>query len=202
MNLAEGLPDGTPKLKDHVPLEPFALRPMQRLAIYMRGLRSDELLATVSGRELYDDTPTSAGIQQSEIATNRLRRDSVIEALNLYMALFLPDFSSEELEQMAEAEDQSQHIREVIEAAWQRHLATVEDQPNAAGFRAYLEATEDENECRQYINGLHGLFAEIRIMGVTSAELAASKQLLLDPITPSNIGRDQLEQTIGLNTTG
>ena len=56
LNLAEGLPDGLPRFKDHVPLEPFALRPMARLAIYMRSLRPDELQATVQGRELYDDT--------------------------------------------------------------------------------------------------------------------------------------------------
>lgn len=204
LNLAEGLPDGLPKIKDHVPLEPFALRPMARLAIYMRSLRPDELQATVQGRELYDDTHSLTGVQprQAEIATNRLRRDSVLEALNLYMALFLPDFSTDELDQLAEAEDQSEHIRAAITAAWQRYLTTAEGQPDAAGFRAYLEATPDEDECRTYINGLHGLFAEIRIMGVTPAEMAASKQHLLSPITPSNMGRDQLEQTIDLETAG
>ncbi len=204
LNLAEGLPDGLPRFKDHVPLDPFALRPMARLAIYMRSLRPDELQATVEGRELYDDTRSLTGVQpqQSEIATNRLRRDSVIEALNLYMALFLPDFSTDELDQLAEAEDQSEHIRAAIDAAWQRYLATAEGQPDAAGFRVYLEATPDEDECRTYINGLHGLFAEIRIMGVTPAEMAASKQHLLSPITPSNMGRDQLEQTIDLETAG
>ena len=204
LNLAEGLPDGLPKFKDHVPLDPFALRPMARLAIYMRSLRPDELQATVQGRELYDDTRSLTGVQpqQPGIATNRLRRDSVLEALNLYMALFLPDLSTDELDQLAEAEDQSEHIRAAIDAAWQRCLATSEGQPDAAGFRAYLEATPDEDECRTYINGLHRLFAEIRIMGVTPAEMAASKQHLLDPITPSNMGRDQLEQTIDLETAG
>ena len=204
LNLAEGLPDGMAKIKDHVPLEPFALRPMARLAIYMRSLRPDELQATVQGRELYDDTHSLTGVQprQSVIATNRLRRDSVLETLNLYMALFLPDFSTDELDQLAEAEDQSEHIRAAIAAAWQRYLTTAEGQPDAAGFRVYLEATPDEDECRTYINGLHGLFAEIRIMGVTSAEMAASKQHLLGPITPSTMGRDQLEQTIDLETAG
>ena len=204
VNLAEGLPDGLPRFKDHVPLEPFALRPMARLAIYMRSLRPDELQATVEGRELYDDTRSLTGVQpqRSEIATNRLRRDSVLEALNLYMALFLPDLSTDELDELADAEDQSEHIRAAIDAAWQRYLATAEGQPDAAGFRAYLEATPDEDECRTYIHGLHGLFAEIRIMGVTSAEMAASKQHLLGPITPSNMGRDQLEQTIDLETAG
>ena len=76
-----GLSDSPAKIKDWVPLEPFALRPLERLAIYMRGLRPDELQSLHEGRALYNDTPNVVGtrVQRHEAATNRLRRSSVLK---------------------------------------------------------------------------------------------------------------------------
>lgn len=203
LNLAEGLPDQPAKIKDRVFLEPFALRPMERLAIYMRSLRPDELRATVEGRVLYNDTPSQAGPPPKvhQAATNRYRRASVLEVLRRYVALFLPGVPVEEIDRLAE-ENQGPHIRATIAAAWDRYDSLVEGPPDAAGFRSYLESTPDEEECLAYINGLRGLFNEVRIMGATSRELRVCKNHVLEPITPENIGQDQLEQTIEIGSVG
>ena len=126
----------------------------------------------------------------------------MLEVLNIYMALFLPDVSTEELDQLAEAEDQSDHIKETVSAAWQRYLSSAEGETDAAGFRAYLDNTPDEQECRSYILGLHGLLAEIRIMGITQTEMNLCTKAILEPITPTNMQPVQMQQIIETSSVG
>ncbi len=173
------------RIKDKVELDPFGLRALERLGIYVRPLRADELVAAAKGPHVFIDVPSQAGGPREEprIAINRLRRASVLAVVQRSETVFPEDPSERE------------HIRNTLEAAWERYSASA-DAPDPVDFRAYVESTPDEQECLVYVNGLRDLFSEMWIMGLNSAELRRSKNTVLGPVTPQNMGQDQLEQTI------
>ena len=201
-DLAEALNDLKARIKDKVELDPVALRALERLGIYLRPLRADELVGAVKGPDVYIDIPSQAGgiREQPRIAINRLRRASVLAVVQRYSALFLRDVLDEETGESIEQEDQSEHIRATLAAAWERYESHTPAPEQEGDFRTYLESTPDEQECLVYVNDLRDLFSEMWIMGLNSAELRRSKDTVLGPITPHNMGQDQLEQTIEIGS--
>ncbi|MCH8165480.1 MAG: filamentous hemagglutinin N-terminal domain-containing protein [Planctomycetes bacterium] len=182
------------RINDKVELDPVALRALERLGIYLRALRADELVGAAKGPDVYIDIPSQAGGPREvpRIAINRLRRASVLAVVQRYNALFTKDVLDEETGELIEQKDQTEHIRDTLEAAWEGYGNGSAGEVN---FRAYLESTPDEQECLVYVNGLRDLFSEMWIMGLNSAELRRSKDAVLGPVTPHNMGQDQLEQT-------
>ncbi|MCH8344312.1 MAG: hypothetical protein IH983_10020 [Planctomycetes bacterium] len=189
------------RIKDKVELDPFGLRALERLGIYVRPLRRDELVAAAKGPHVYIDVPSQAGGPREEprIAINRLRRASVLAVVQRYSALFTKDVLDKQTGESIEQEDQSEHIRATLAAAWERYSASA-DAPDPVDFRAYVESNPDEQECLVYVNGLRDLFSEMWIMGLNSAELRRSKDTVLGPVTPQNMGQDQLQQTIEIGS--
>ncbi len=177
------------RIKDKVELDPFGLRALERLGIYVRPLRADELVAAAKGPHVFIDVPSQAGGPREEprIAINRLRRASVLAVVQRSETVFPEDPSERE------------HIRNTLEAAWERYSASA-DAPDPVDFRADVESNPDEQECLVYVNGLRDLFSEMWIMGLNSAELRRSKDIVLGPVTPQNMGQDQLEQTIEIGS--
>ena len=173
------------RIKDKVELDPFALRVLERLGIFVRPLRADELVAAAKGPHVFIDVPSQAGGPREEprIAINRLRRASVLAVVQRSETIFPEDSRERE------------HIRNTLEAAWDRYSASA-DAPDPVDFRAYVESNPDEQECLAYVNGLRDLFSEMWIMGLNSTELRRSKNTVLGPVTPQNIGQVRLEQTI------
>jgi len=203
VDLATALAETPGKVNDRVELDPFALRAMERLAVYMRSLSSEELLATVTGRELYNDAP-GGGVRRDApamTATNRLRRDSVLNVLDRHAAIFLRTMEDPTTGELVQ-EDQSQHIRDAIATAWSGYAEQAGEAADAAGFRAYLEQTDEHAETLIYLDGLRDLFREIWTMGVTPVELRASLNGVLSPITPDSMDQSALEQAIGVGAAG
>ena len=176
-------------ITDKVELDPFGLRALERLGIFVRPLRADELVAAAKGPHVFIDVPSQAGGPREEprIAINRLRRASVLAVVQRSETIFPEDSSERE------------HIRNTLEAACDRYSASA-DAPDPVDFRAYVESNPDEQECLVYVNGLRDLFSEMWIMGLNSAELRRSKNTVLGPVTPHNMRQDQLEQTIAIGS--
>lgn len=201
-DLATGLP-GPTTVEDYVPLDPFALRPMERLAIYVRSLNPSELRGLVQGRELYNDAPEKLNPtpQELAIAVNRLRRDSVLQSLDRYSDLFLAQVPDEESGAMVE-QHQGEHIRQTIAAAWRAYAAEAGGNATPAGFRQFLTEHPDHAEAMELMNGLRGLFNELWVMGVTRRELRNSLDGVLGPIVPEDMQQAQLEQALELDQIG
>ncbi len=198
-NLAVAFDDELPKIKDRVRLDPFALRAMERMAIYMRSLNDGELVETVTGREMYNDASGLPGL--STTVTNRLRRSSVLRAMDQHSAIFVRSYEDPTSGNLI-AEDQSDHIRSTLAASWQAYATSAGDAANAAGFRSYLESDADHAEALVYCDSLRELFREIHTMGATRRELRASLNGVLAPITPEAISQADLEQAIGVRSLG
>ncbi|MCH8153463.1 MAG: hypothetical protein IH830_13950, partial [Planctomycetes bacterium] len=134
-------------------------------------------------------------------AINRLRRASVLAVVERHRALFLKDLTDQEIRELTEEDLRphiqatSEHIRATLAAAWERYERHTPAPEQEGDFRTYLESTPDEQECLVYVNSLRDLFSEMWIMGLNSAELRRSKDTVLGPITPHNMGQDQLAQT-------
>ncbi|MDY7109455.1 MAG: filamentous hemagglutinin N-terminal domain-containing protein [Planctomycetota bacterium] len=202
-DLATAFAEGPGEVDDRVRLEPFALRPMDRLAIYMRSLTEEELLAGTTGRELYVDARRS-GLERSPrapIATHRLRRDSVLTVLDRYAGVFLR--TSEDPETGAPIEtDQSEYIRDTLAGAWDAYVDEAGDAAGPDGFRDYLAASEAHAEALAYLDGLRALFREMYAMGLTRVELRASLDTVLGPIIPASMDQAALERAIGADVLG
>jgi hypothetical protein len=202
-DLATAFAEGPGEVNDRVRLEPFALRPMERLAIYMRSLTEEELLASTSGRELYIDARRS-GLErgpQAPIATHRLRRDSVLTVLDRYAGIFLRTSEDPETGALVET-DQSEHIRGTLATAWSAYAQQAGAAADPDGFRAYLAGSEEHAEALAYLDGLRGLFREMYAMGLTRVELRASLDTVLSPITPASMDQAALERAIGAEALG
>ena len=92
----------------------------------VRSLRRDELVEAAKGPHVYIDVPSQAGGPREEpwIAINRLRGASVLAVVQRYSALFTKDVPDEETRELLRHEDQSEHIRNTLEAAWERYSAS------------------------------------------------------------------------------
>ena len=199
-NLAVAFDDEPRKIRDRVVLDPYAVRPLERLAIYMRSLNAEELVGTVDGRELYNDAQARRGRAIATVA-NRLRRSSVLRVIDRYSAIFLRRFEDPDLGELIE-EDQSNHIRATIADAWRAYAAEIGGTADPVGLRTYLQSHPEHGEALAYCDALRDLFREIRIMGATPRELRASLNGVLGPVTPQAISQADLEKIIGLSSIG
>jgi filamentous hemagglutinin family protein len=189
--IANLIPREPPAVDRAVQIEPFALRSMEKLAINVRALDVTELVTGLDGREIYDDVTGQPDPMtgQRPITVSRLRRESVLLALQDYEALFGPD-----------DQQQQAHAKRVLEQAWDDYEQGASDAIDPTTFRDFLAGRDDQADALAYMNGLTSLFDQIRIMGLTPREIRASAKQVLEPITPPNMRRDQLERAVGLDT--
>jgi filamentous hemagglutinin family protein len=194
--LAEALGEVGPPVRDRVFVEPFALRPLQRLAIYLRHLDDGELLAGTEGRRLVDDTsrpaPGDAGVT---VSADRLDRGTMLEVVARFVALFGPDASTGERAQEVA-------IRDTLAVAWGRYTADAGADADPAGLRPWLATCDTPDDALVYLDGLRELFEAIWIMGATRGELEASAERVLAPITPAAMELPDLERAIGVDGIG
>ncbi len=87
---------------------------------------SRRAIAAANGPHVYIDVASLAGGPREEprIAINRLRRASILVVVQGYNALFTREVPDEETRELLRHEDQSEHIRNTLEAAWERYSAS------------------------------------------------------------------------------
>jgi hypothetical protein len=191
--LAEGLPDRLPQVEPDVQAGPFALRPLERLGVYLRSLSAAELRDSAAGRDLVVDLPESrTAPQRQETAANRLLRSAVLDVVGEYERLFGP------VEAEASGEE-AQRIRGAIDAAWRAFGGA---EITGAALRRALEGAPEYQECAAYLDGLGRLFEGLRVAGLTATELRAARGVVLAPITPQGMTVQQLERLIATSPAG
>ncbi|MCH7604091.1 MAG: hypothetical protein IIB54_15130, partial [Planctomycetes bacterium] len=202
-NLATALPSDPEPIEDDVRPEPFALRPLERLGIYLRSLRSSELLSTVEGIEMFDDAPrkTIRSSQEHKIAVNRLRRASVLAVLKRFDSLVFKQLIDVQTGEM-ELIDQSEQIRATLTGVWVAYAGQSKGEPDPAGFRVFLSEDPRYADALAYIEGLQSLFREMWIMGLTPREMRLSLNTILGTLMPTSIRPAQLEDLLDLGFLG
>ena len=202
-NLATALPDQLKPIKDVVQRDPFASRSLERLGIYLRSLRTNELLANVKGSETFDDAPRKANRtpQEHEIAANRLRRASVLAVLKRFDDLVLREVEDEETGEVKFVE-QVEQIRTTLASAWSAYSDSTVEEEEPIGFLEYISANSRHDEALVYIEGLRMLAREMWIMGLTPREMRLSLTAILGPLLPESIEPEQFTDVLGLDFAG
>jgi hypothetical protein len=192
-NLAEGLPDRLPEVQDTVRPEPYALRTLERLGIYLRSLSVVELRESVSGRGLFDDLPRRRAAERHEVAADRLLRSAVLNAVRRYEELFgAPPVEATAPQAVAE---HTRRIRDALGRAWAAAPRQGEDVDPRA-FRDFVSSHPEHREAADYLAALSDLFKELRLMGLTSAEPRTARSAVLAPITPPEMSRFELGRVV------
>ncbi|MCH7573156.1 MAG: hypothetical protein IH891_09610 [Planctomycetes bacterium] len=202
-NLATALPDKSKPIKDVVHLDPFALRPLERLGIYLRSLRTNELLANVEGLETFDDAPRKSNRtpQEHEIAANRLRRASVLAVLRRFDSLVFREVADPQTG-LSESVEQIEQIKETLAGAWAAYVDFNSEVEEPSGFRDYVSSNPQYTDALAYIDGLRLLFQEMWIMGLTPREMQLSLNAILAPLLPSSIEPEQFKAALELEFLG
>ena len=202
-NLATALPDQPKPIKDVVRRDPFAHRPLERLGIYLRSLRTNELLANAEGLETFDDAPRKSNRtpQEHEIAANRLRRASVLAVLRRFESLVLREVADPQTG-LSESVEQIEQIKASLAEAWAAYADFNSDEEEPTGFRDYISSNPQHSDALAYIEGLRLLFREMWIMGLTPREMQLSLNAILAPLLPSIIEPEQFKAALELDFLG
>ncbi|MBT8486449.1 MAG: hypothetical protein KJO43_12780, partial [Phycisphaerae bacterium] len=184
-------------IEDRIYRDPFTLRPLERFGIYLRELDIDELLATVDGRQMYDDSEAGRAASPAgyEVATNRLRRDTIEGMIDRCEQLFLSETVDPATGELR-VEDQTPHLRAALEVAWDHYAGATESELTIVGFSDYLRTSADAMLANEYVQGLRQVLVELRSSGLSEREVRHCTAALLDPIAPRNIPRDDFEQLV------
>lgn len=163
-----------PRFTDSVQPRVFDLRLMARVAIDGRGPSRDEALNAIRGRYIYNDLPTSvAGYEAGErtFVATRLNPASVHAAVDRFNELFGPPW-----------QDRTPRVATALVDAANRYRAAG-GPASGTPFRAYLEQTPSEAEALGYVRQLQGLVAQLRALGLPSAEFERSRYRLLSELS-------------------
>jgi filamentous hemagglutinin family protein len=202
-DVAEALANASDQIAVPTDLDPFALRDMESMGIYMREMNAAELLSSVDGRSMYNDIPTSTVERDVRplITTSRLRRATVLRVIDRYSGLFLEETVDPETGETT-VDNRAEEIQVALGQAWD--ACTTEHGPDVDGavFRSYVDESTEHLAARDYLDDLQGLVREIWTMGTTPYELQVSLDRLLGPICPDPMNQSHLEQAIGADRIG
>jgi len=178
---------------------------LNELGIYARDLRTDEILAYLVGRALYDDVPYKLDPDPTDnkIATNRLPYSPVLPMVDAYERLFFKDEVDASGKHHKVPQDKT--ISNAIGSVWVVYSAQMKDKATGDGFRGFLEANLKNNPkfalALEDINQLRSLLIQIKNLGLTSNEFNVAQTTLLKRVRPANIkDADFLAAVMGPST--
>ncbi|MEE9211908.1 MAG: hypothetical protein V3U29_04565, partial [Phycisphaeraceae bacterium] len=93
-------------------------------------------------------------------------------------------------------EDHSGQIRQTLTDAWNGYRQQADGELTAAGFRAYAQATAEQNQALEYLNRLDKVLTTVQLVGITGLEYQAVVNAVLAPITPEGMAQAQLYAAI------
>lgn len=190
---------------------------LKQLGVLARSPSSEELLALLSGSTTYDDFPRRSPPTAEDYTTvvTRLPAERVTALLNAYDALFnkpkLDDAGNPVINPATgqpERVSRTQDIQNSLLASVRRYRAAQQagTEGRAAGdidpvdFKRFLETGPEEGTSLGYIRELGAFLNQLDQVGLTSRELAVSKNVLLNPVRPRGIRTvQQLEAIIRAN---
>ncbi len=164
---------------------------LNELGIYARDLRTDEIIAYLVGRALYDDVPYKLDPDPTDnkIATNRLPYSPVLPMVEAYEKLFFKFETGPDGKKTKVPQDKA--ISNAIGLAWVAYSAQMKDKATGEHFRGYLEANAKNNPkfaiALEDINQLRDLLVQIKNLGLTDNEFNVAQSALVKRVRPANI---------------
>ena len=152
-----------------------------------------ELADYLTGRSLYDDAALDMGTLASgyTVSIERLPASVVAQVLDAYNVVFLKD-----------GQPNAAAVRESLTAAWKDYSAAAGDKADPLGFRAYVEAVPEQAQALYYMDALRDLLREMGNLGLSPAELRASKGVVLKAVDVPGLTAAQLEAAITATNLG
>jgi hypothetical protein len=179
---------------------------LKRVGIPTKQLGSRELLANASAARVYNDAPVSRS-EEIQINPIRLNRAALIKGSGAYDRLFAPVTSLPDRpgpgtpEYDAERVARQAAVQDLLGSAWQSYADATDETPEAAGFADYLLSGEvaANREAINSIVELRTMFRAVQSSGLTPREMRLVTQHILAPITPAQIGAEQMERLVGID---
>ncbi|MHC4989771.1 MAG: hypothetical protein ACYTGC_02230 [Planctomycetota bacterium] len=179
--------------------EPPALRPLERLGLYLRALRTEAFRNALGGAPGQVAPEPSA--PDLRAFAEQLDTRPMTDVWLRFERLFLERLGAELESGVATADvarsvDHGPQIRSALDGAWSAYRGSAEGRPNAAGFWSYLESTDARREVLGYLIGLRALFAELQSSGIAPFAVRYCMQAVLAPITPETLSPAQMSRIV------
>jgi filamentous hemagglutinin family protein len=177
---------------DRVLRDPLLLEGLERLGFAVRGLSDAELVDLVDGRAVYRDLPPT-GMSEAPVPTSasRLRRETLLTALNRYANVFIATSVDPATGETIRS-DRTEEVRDALGRAWAAYQAS-----DAPSFGAFVQSAADQQACRDALAGLQELMRSVGATGASRRELRRSIDGVLGPCLPEGMDQAELEQAIG-----
>lgn len=148
----------------------------------------DESVNAAAGLALYNDWPqtTRASVDDAsyQVSVNRLSRDRIDAVLNAYFDLFGTDAAARN-DRIAEAQI-------ILSKAMEAYVGTIGDrEPDGLGFRAFIEATPDQEPALKVLNGLNKLFSAIDQLGLSPVEARVPRTTISNQFNDVGLSKEQ-----------
>ncbi|MCC6972026.1 MAG: filamentous hemagglutinin N-terminal domain-containing protein [Phycisphaerales bacterium] len=148
----------------------------------------DESVNAAAGLALYNDWPqtTRASVDDAsyQVSVNRLSRDRIDAVLNAYFDLFGTDAAARN-DRIAEAQI-------ILSKAMEAYVGTIGDhEPDGLGFRAFIEATPEQEPALKVLNGLNKLFNAIDQLGLSPVEARVPRTTISNQFNDVGLSKEQ-----------
>ncbi|MEZ6244292.1 MAG: filamentous hemagglutinin N-terminal domain-containing protein [Phycisphaerales bacterium] len=154
----------------------------------------EAVLEAMLGMAVYNDLPGAAEPEYTEVTVDRLELELVDDILAEYRSLFRVERVDPETGETI-VEDRRAHIRDTLSAAVILYFETLDtDEFDPEQFMAFLqEHGEQTSEALGYVTELRRLFGRIRLLGLSSREVAGVKSALFGAVRPGDLTTSQIE---------
>ncbi len=168
-----------------------------RLTDAERTALLEAVLEAMLGMAVYNDLPGEAEAEVTEVTVDRLELELVEDILADYRALFRVTRTDPETGETV-VEDRRSEIRDTLSEAVILYFETLEtDTFDPDEFMAFLEEQGEQTaEALEYVTELRRLFGRIRLLGLSSREVAGVKSALFGAVRPGDLTTTQIESLL------
>ncbi len=172
-----------------------------RLTDAERTALLEAVLEAMLGMAVYNDLPGDTESEITEVTVDRLELELVEDILADYRALFRGEGVDPETGETVVV-DRRSHIRDTLSEAVILYFETLEtDTFDPDEFMAFLEDQGEQTaEALGYVRELRRLFGRIRLLGLSSREVAGVKSALFGAVRPGDLTTTQIEALIDPST--
>ncbi len=200
-DIADEIPDNPEQFEDRLAREPIvgpeqqqALREL--LAVDVEGLNSEEFAAHRDVHKMYMDMVLVTDQQdEARVTVNRLKRDLALSALNRVDGVLRKSTTDDQTGQ-TRLVDQKPVLADALAAAYQAYTEG-EANPSPEGFVRYLSATPAHATLLADMSKLQMGLAELKLAGLTDAELTAAVNAVFGPMMPQGMTAADFYQALG-----
>jgi filamentous hemagglutinin family protein len=185
-------------------------RELREMGVSTKELSVDEMVEFMVGRSMYRDLPLKARpalTKDYKVTVNRLSMSTVEAAVEAYRRLVLTPQLDDNGAPMMGPDGQpvmvkrTETIKGAISDAWDAYAAQAQE-PDGAGFRAYLESrsatttNQAEKDALAYLKSAREVLDRFDGLGLSPFEASIPKRKLIGEIRPTTISPDQFQAAL------